>query len=82
MAQRAQQKPKRKPARKTSGDLGAAVERLEAETKSLRAERDAIAGELEEAKLRIAELEAAQAEAINRIDWVIDSLHTVIEDGK
>ena len=47
---------------------------MAAELRQLRAERAALVAELEAAKQRIAALETARAEAINRIDWVIDSL--------
>lgn len=36
--------------------------------------------ELAAARARIAELEAKHAEIINRIDWVIDSLHNLAEE--
>lgn len=36
-------------------------------------------GELAAARARIAELEQKQADTINRIDWVIDSLHNLTE---
>jgi DNA repair exonuclease SbcCD ATPase subunit len=62
-----------------SGDLTGAVERLEAEVKSLRIERDTLTKELEAARGQISELESAQTDAINRIDWVIDSLHNLME---
>lgn len=82
MAQRAQPKTKRKTVRKPPvNDLATATARLEGEAKTLRSERDALREELAAAKARIVELEAAQTEAINRIDWVIDSLHTAMEDG-
>jgi len=35
---------------------------------------------LKVALTRIGELEATQTDAVNRIDWVIDSLHNVLED--
>lgn len=35
--------------------------------------------ELAAAQTRIAELEAIQSDIINRIDWVIDSLHNLSE---
>ena len=35
--------------------------------------------ELATARARIAELEQKQAEIVNRIDWVIDSLHNLPE---
>jgi hypothetical protein len=36
-------------------------------------------GELAAARERVAELEQLNEEAINRIDWVIDSLQTLLE---
>lgn len=50
---------------------------LAAELRTLRAERAQLAAELEIARARITELEAARTEAINRIDWVIDSLQSL-----
>lgn len=35
--------------------------------------------ELEAARARIAELERSRADVLNRIDWVIDSLHNLGE---
>ena len=46
----------------------------------LERERDALRAELEVAQARIAELEKAREQVLNRIDWVIDSLHNLIED--
>ncbi|MEL7048550.1 MAG: hypothetical protein AAFO75_06245 [Pseudomonadota bacterium] len=60
-------------------DLTTAIARLEAELLELSAERDALRDELEVAQNRVKALEEAQTQAINRIDWVIDSLHNVIE---
>lgn len=57
---------------------GAAVQ---SEVEALTAERDRLASELEQALRRIAQLEGAQAEVVNRIDWVIDSLHTLNEES-
>jgi len=34
-------------------------------------------GELASARARVAELEQKHAEIVNRIDWVIDSLHSL-----
>ena len=42
----------------------------------------ALRAELEHAKARIAQLEALQVDVINRIDWVIDSLQTVLEEKR
>ncbi|MGD9668024.1 MAG: hypothetical protein AB7U75_03100 [Hyphomicrobiaceae bacterium] len=46
---------------------------LEAECRALRAE-------LAEAREEIARLEKRQELVVNRIDWVIDSLHNLLED--
>ena len=46
------------------------------------AANDDVAGlkaELAAARARIAELEQKQADIVNRIDWVIDSLHNLTE---
>lgn len=74
--------PKKPAARKASGksDLSAAVERLEGKLKVLQGERDGLQEELKTARARIAELEALQKDAVNRIDWVIDSLHNLVEE--
>jgi len=44
------------------------------------AERDRLKAELAEAKALIAQLRARQAEVVNRIAWVIDSIHNILED--
>lgn len=49
------------------------LERLEAECQALRAE-------LLAAREEIARLEKRQELVVNRIDWVIDSLHNLLED--
>ncbi len=43
------------------------------------AEVAGLKAELAAARARIAELEQKQADTINRIDWVIDSLHNLTE---
>ncbi len=50
------------------------VAKLEAECQALRAE-------LKAAREVIARLEKRQELVVNRIDWVIDSLHNLLEDG-
>jgi predicted nucleic acid-binding Zn-ribbon protein len=45
------------------------------------AERDRLRAELDVARRRIAELEAMHAEAVDRIDWAIDSLHSLVESS-
>ena len=46
----------------------------------LQRERDALVKQLSAAEQRIAELESAHDQAINRIDWVIDSIQTVFDE--
>lgn len=81
MAQRERDKTKRVSTRPadTAAGLAEAVQRLEARAKSLERERDGLKAELEAARAHITALENARSEAVNRIDWVIDSLHAVID---
>jgi hypothetical protein len=58
-----------KSARKPAGDV------------ELRSENARLRAELAAAHQRIAELEQRTAEALNRIDWVLDSLHSLHESG-
>ena len=51
-----------------------------AHVRALQAERDQFAIELKAAKARIAALEEAREQVLNRIDWVIDSLHSLTND--
>jgi hypothetical protein len=41
-----------------------------------------LVAELDAARRRIAELEAQQAEILHRIDWVIDSIQTVVSEDE
>lgn len=61
--------------------LEASIERLETSVADLKRERDSLAAELAAAKAEIATLDAARRTAIDRIDWVIDSLNTVLQDN-
>lgn len=63
--------PARGPAA-TDGRMAAGLEPA-VEIERLRAE-------LETARKRIAELEAQHENLVNRIDWAIDSLHSLIDD--
>ena len=82
MAPREPQKAKRSAPKKKAGpsQLAASVERLEGKLKALQDERDKLKSDLKVALTRIGELEATQTDAVNRIDWVIDSLHNIVED--
>ncbi len=84
--------PKRGAARATTAKkppkgLESAVIDLEATALEFKRERDALAAKLAEAnaelavaRAEIASLEIARRTAIDRIDWVIDSLQTVLQD--
>ena len=48
--------------------------------RSLQEECEQLRAELAKARGRIAELEAQRETVVNRIDWVIDSLHTLLEE--
>lgn len=51
-----------------------------ADVRALEAERDRLLAELEVARDRIAELERTRDQVLNRIDWVIDSLHSLADE--
>lgn len=75
--------PKRPGARKTArGGTKRAANNSQTETQMLAEQNAALKAELEQAKSRIAELEALNRDVINRIDWVIDSLQTVVDDKR
>jgi chromosome segregation ATPase len=83
MAERASRKSKRPaPRRAVSRGVSAEpAERPASRVKSLERERDHLKAQLKEAEERIARLEESRTDAVNRIDWVIDSLHNVLENG-
>ena len=72
--------PRPAAAKAPSSPLQAAVDRLEANVSGLKRERDTLAADLAAANARIAALEAARTDAVNRIDWVLDSLQSVMLD--
>lgn len=81
MAQRKAKKAKR-PAKRPSRTAKTPSEpklKLAARITSLEKERDRLKAQLDVAGARIASLEQGRDEAVNRIDWVIDSLHNAIE---
>jgi chromosome segregation ATPase len=46
----------------------------------LESERDRLQAQLEKAEKRIRELEESREQVVNRIDWVIDSLRSLVEE--
>lgn len=83
MAERVTRKSKRPAARRAGERPGAhdSADRQGQRIKSLERECERLKAQLAEANERIAALEQRRAEAVNRIDWVIDSLHNVLENG-
>jgi len=84
MAVQARTKSKRQTAtrRRAPGGIGMppqSVEWYAQRIKTLETERDRLKAELVEAVGRIERLEESRTEAVNRIDWVLDSLHNVLE---
>jgi predicted RNase H-like nuclease (RuvC/YqgF family) len=61
--------------------LAERVEALEREVQRLKREQADTERELAAARERVRVLEAAREAAINRIDWAIDSLHTILEQS-
>lgn len=83
MAQRDSKKAKRSAAPRkatTSAGLSEAVQRLEARARVLESERDGLKAELELARAMITRLEERHGQVVTRIDWVIDSLRSAIEN--
>ena len=72
--------PARPPHKSLGNPLQAALERLEANVSGLKRERDLLSADLAAAKAHIAALESARADAANRIDWVLNSLQSVMLD--
>ncbi len=75
-------KAPRKSVQDTKAKAGAAGRGAAGELEMLAEQNAALRAELEHAKARIAQLEALQVDVINRIDWVIDSLQTVLEEKR
>jgi chromosome segregation ATPase len=78
MAQGRTGKPKSKGRAPAAAKKGQSVEvRLAA----VERQREELTAELEVARQRITVLEAQRRQAVDRIDWVIDSLQHVVESG-
>lgn len=83
MAERDTRKGKRQAAPpRPKGRHGAPAEakpNASARFEALQRERDQLKAQLADAQALITKLEQARDEAVNRIDWAIDSLHNVLE---
>lgn len=53
------------------------VEELERRLAAAQAEREHIARQLSDCQARVVELESDRNAALNRIEWALDSLHTL-----
>ena len=84
MGERVSRKGKRQTA--PSGQRGGRSVRVETKSSStagrveaLERERDQLRAKLAAAEAAISKLQQARDEAVNRIDWAIDSLHNLLE---
>jgi hypothetical protein len=66
----------RPAAKGESSGIGAPAA-LEARCLALERECETLRAELEAARTRVASLEKARTEVVNRIDWIVDSLHSL-----
>jgi hypothetical protein len=74
MSQRGRQKPGR-----TGGRQGEQQREIAGASAQEARDREALSAALAAAEARIAVLERERVDILNRIDWVIDSLHNVLE---
>ncbi|MGH1418745.1 MAG: hypothetical protein ACRBCJ_07795 [Hyphomicrobiaceae bacterium] len=94
MAGRTQNKAKFSPKSATASDkakspkastpptspVGEGVDGMETRLKLVEVERDQLAAQLELAKQEITALKAKHLQAVNQIDWVLDSLHNIVDE--
>lgn len=59
---------------------GEVIASLEAAVAAITSERDRLIAELSVAHARIGDLEARNTQALDRLNWVIESLQTALED--
>jgi chromosome segregation ATPase len=81
MVERVTRKGKRPAARRAVVPAFDSTDRQGQRIKSLERECERLKAQLAEANERIAALDQRRAEAVTRIDWVLDSLHNVLENG-
>ena len=81
MAERVTRKGKRPAARRAAAPTFDSADRQGQRIKSLERECERLKAQLSEANERIAALDQRRAEAVTRIDWVLDLLHNVLENG-
>lgn len=84
MAERVAQKSRRPvvATRQTGRAAPAAGKRTAAgQIEALEKERDQLKAQLAAAQAKIVKLELARDEAVERIDWALDSLHNLLESG-
>ncbi len=82
MAERVTQKAKRQVVSARQGARGAQPEGKRgagAQIEALEKERDQLKAQLSAARAQIIKLEQARDEAVERIDWALDSLHNLLE---
>ena len=68
--------------RKDTDAMSERLSALEKELARLRRQNADLARDLAVAGGRVRELEAARDQAMDRIDWAIDSLHNVLDQGQ
>jgi hypothetical protein len=78
MSQRGRQKPGRAVGRAGGRQAESTKEEAAASAQVTR-DREVLVAALNAAEARIAALEQERLDILNRIDWVIDSLHNVLE---
>jgi predicted nucleic acid-binding Zn-ribbon protein len=67
--------------RKDSNTMSERLSALEKELARVRRQNADMERALDDAKQRVIELESARDQALDRIDWAIDSLHNVLDQG-
>lgn len=77
----AKSRPSKASSRKSIQSPTIDVQALESRVEDAESECQRLIAELAAAQSRIELLEAKHAQAVNQIDWVLDSLHNLVEDN-